>query len=100
MRESKLEHYLDARVKSLGGFTRKVTYQGRTGAPDRWCFLPGGIFFMVELKAPGKKPRSHQEVEINRLNELGQHAYIADSKEAVNEILRREVPSLQAASCP
>lgn len=90
MRESKLEHYLDARVKSLGGFTRKVTYQGRTGAPDRWCFLPGGIFFMVELKAPGKKPRSHQVAEIATLHKIGQRVYLADSKETINEILKNE----------
>jgi hypothetical protein len=87
MKEAPIEDYLDNRVKALGGFTRKVTYQGRKGALDRWCFFPSGLLLIIETKRPGKKPDTHQEEEMENLSRMGQHVYYADSKERVDEIL-------------
>lgn len=41
MRERDIERHLVRRVKELGGDCRKVTWQGRRGAPDRLVMLPG-----------------------------------------------------------
>jgi hypothetical protein len=63
VKELYIEKYLDKRVKALGGFTRKLKYIGRRGAPDRLVFYKGVRF--VELKAPNKKPDPVQ---------MGEHA--------------------------
>lgn len=87
MLESTIEKHLRKRVKELGGFHRKVTYQGRDGSPDDWCFFPGGLLIIIECKAPGEKPRPTQEYEISLLRSYGFTVYVADSKEVVNDIL-------------
>ena len=49
VRENKVEKYLDAEVKKLGGLTRKWVSPGRDGVPDRIVILHGLVVF-VEVK--------------------------------------------------
>jgi hypothetical protein len=84
--EASLEQYLIHRVKKLGGFTRKVSYQGRRGAPDRWCFLGGGLL-ILELKSTGMKPRPYQLAEMNLLTAAGMDVHWCDTKEKIDDAL-------------
>lgn len=87
-KESSIENYLRKRVKELGGFHRKVTYQGRKGAPDDWCFFPGGRLLIVECKRPRKnKLDPLQEVEVAILQRAGFNASWVNSKEQVDALL-------------
>jgi hypothetical protein len=70
MRESTVEKYLHEQVVKAGGDTRKVTYPGRRGAPDRLILWPGGQMEFVETKAPDGKLESWQEREHKRLRDL------------------------------
>lgn len=90
LRESAIEAYLVRQVDAAGGMTRKASWIGRRGAPDRVVFLPGGVVVWVELKAPGKKPDPHQAREHFRLAQMGQRVLIIDSKEQVDEFLSKE----------
>lgn len=87
MRESTIEQHLVKRVKELGGEVRKVQWIGRRGAPDRLVMLPGGWDAWVELKAPGKKPESHQLREHVRMRAMGQRVLVVDSLAAVDNLL-------------
>lgn len=100
MRESQVETYLVERVKALGGEVRKVRWVGRNGAPDRLVMLPGGpskelhglIYraprtIWVELKAPGERPKPHQQREHDRMRRMGQVVVVVDSFEAVDGVL-------------
>lgn len=88
-KESSVESYLVAQVKAHGGDTRKVTYQGRKGAPDRWCFFPGGRLLIVECKRPNKnKLDPLQEIEVNWLQGMGFRATWLNTKEQVDEVLK------------
>lgn len=87
MRESTIEAHLRKRVKELGGFHRKVVYQGRRGSPDDWCFFPDDLLVIVECKAPGEKPRPDQQYEIDLLRTYGFNVFVADTKEEVDHIL-------------
>ena len=99
MRESEIEAYLVTQVKALGGETRKVKWLDRDGAPDRLVMLPEIVThgpagtipaecFLVELKAPGKKPTATQLREHERLRKYGWRVEVVDSFERVREVLR------------
>ena len=87
IKESAIEKYLVAQAKARGAFVRKVTYQGRKGAPDRWLFYPRGFLLIVELKRPGEKPEPLQLNEMQKLRNAGFYVAWADSKERVDDIL-------------
>lgn len=91
-RESVIEKYLVAKVADFGGFTRKLTWIGRNGAPDRLVLLPGGWLAFVELKAPGKHPEPHQARELARLEFMGQRVRVIDSLLAVDMLIREWGP--------
>lgn len=89
-KESTIESYLRDRVRELGGKHRKVTYQGRGGALDDWCFFPGGRLLIVECKRPKKNSLDPlQEVELKFLLDNGFNAGWVNTKEQVDEILER-----------
>lgn len=85
--ESDIEAYLRKEVARLGGMHRKVTYQGRSGSPDDWCFFPGGALLIVECKAPKKSPRPDQAHEIKILQKMGQKVFVVRSKEDIDKML-------------
>jgi len=98
MRESQIEDYLVERVKARGGEVRKLKWIGRRGAPDRLVMLPPvslghgvripGAVLWVELKAPGEKPKPHQQREHDRMRRMGQSVVVVDSLERVDEVVR------------
>ena len=49
--EGKLVAYLCKRAKAEGFRVRKLSYEGRHGAPDRLILAPGAAVF-VEVNAP------------------------------------------------
>lgn len=85
--EKIVEAHLRKRIKQRGGEHRKVVYQGRSGSPDDWCFLPGGKLVIVECKTTGEKPTELQLKEIEWLLSLGFTAAVVDSKESVDALL-------------
>lgn len=98
MKERDIERHLVKIVKEHGGEVRKVGWQGRRGAPDRFVMLPvhanrsGPWSFCrsiwVELKAPGVKPPEYQLREHDRMRAMGQIVVVLDSIEGVEELLR------------
>jgi len=106
MKESAVEAYLVERVKKLGGEVRKVSWQGRKGAPDRLVMLPAMTDFnapvvyhyprtiWVELKAEGlaalfpHTPHERQQWrEHERMRAMGQRVVVIDSYAGVDEVL-------------
>ncbi len=104
MRERDVEAHLVKRVKELGGEVRKVTWQGRKGAPDRLVMIPVtaqrfidgmyGTTLWVELKAPGlaaffpNTPHERQQHrEHERMRAMGQRVVVIDSIDGVEELL-------------
>lgn len=88
MKENVIEAYLRKRVKELGGVHRKVTYQGRNGALDDWCFFPDGRLLIVECKRPGvNKLDPLQKVEMQFLMKMGFNAAMVNTKMQVDKLL-------------
>ncbi len=79
MRERDVERFLIQRVKAMGGEVRKLRWIGRRGAPDRLVLLPGHWPFLLELKAPGKRPTLQQARELVRIASYGLPTAWADS---------------------
>lgn len=82
--------YLKKKVKALGGHVRKLSYEGRAGAPDLLVLL-NGEHFLIEMKAPGKHPSIIQLKEIALLNSYNFVVYVLDSKQAIDEVLNSYV---------
>lgn len=87
MTESAIERYLVKNIKSLGGMAIKLYAINNIGLPDRLVLLPKGIIFFVELKTKKGKASVAQLKKHEVIQKLGFKVYIANSKEAVNEII-------------
>ena len=87
MREKTIERRLVQEVKRRGGICPKWVSPGFDGVPDRLVFLPGKHFGLVEVKAPGGKPRALQVSRHRLLEKLGFHTYILDGIEQIGGIL-------------
>lgn len=88
-KENIVESYLQSEVKRLGGFTRKVTYQGRAGAPDQWNFFSDARLLIVECKAEDGVVDALQQNEINTLRRSNFQVHIVYTKQQVDELLER-----------
>ena len=87
--ESTIESYLVKRVEALGGFTLKTDRVPGRRFLDRTCFLPGRII-VVELKRPkGGRLRVLQAEMIEQVRALGLECYRCNTKEEVDDALRR-----------
>lgn len=87
MREKIIERKLAATVKKTGGVALKFVSPGFDGMPDRLVLLPGGRITFVEVKAPGKKPRSLQLTRHRLLRELGFPVYVIDNIDQIGGML-------------
>lgn len=87
MREKQIEQKLVSEVKRRGGICPKWVSPGFDGMPDRLVFLPGKHFGMVEVKAPGEKPRPLQVSRHRLLEKLGFKIYILDGTEQIQALL-------------
>lgn len=83
MTEKQIETRLRIRVKEIGGKALKFVSPGYNGVPDRLVFMPGGRIYLVELKAPGKKPTQLQIKRKEEFERMGFKYYIIDSYEGV-----------------
>ena len=87
MREKQIEKRLTVEVKKRGGICPKWVCQGFDGMPDRLVFLPHRKFGMVELKAPGEKPRPLQVSRHRLLEKLGFHVHVIDDPAQIGGVL-------------
>lgn len=87
MREKRIEQKLVKEVKARGGVCPKLVSPGFDGMPDRLVFLPDGKFGMVEVKAPGEKPRALQLSRHRLLRSLGFRVYVLDDPAQIGGIL-------------
>lgn len=84
MRESRVEQHLTRRVREAGGDTFKLA-PTHVGMPDRLVMLPGGLIFLVELKAPGGRLRPAQIEWHRRAEGRGTSVHVLSSIEAVDD---------------
>lgn len=85
--EGKLAAYLVRLCKDYGIQQRKLSWEGRVGAPDRFLFMPGAHCF-IELKSPNGKLSAVQKREISRMRENGLVVHVARSEDDVDEIIK------------
>ena len=84
MREARIEEHLKRRVEARGGEVRKVSWQGRRGAPDRLVLLEDRLPTFVELKRPGLTADPHQEREHKKLRKYNCRVIVLDTKEKID----------------
>ena len=72
MRERDIERILVEQVQKQGGRAYKWISPGNDGVPDRIVILPDTKPIFVELKSEAGRLRPLQEMQIKRLQKLGQ----------------------------
>lgn len=77
--EANLEKTGDKLAKEGGWRPRKVKYEGRRGAPDKWYFKAPGRLKIVEWKDPNGALSPAQRREINWLRENGFDVAVCDN---------------------
>lgn len=83
--EGKVVADIKAAMKELGCVVRKCQWVGHVGAPDLFIMVPGtvtkdaGHHFWVEVKAPGEKPKPHQEREHRTMERAGCRVHVRDN---------------------
>lgn len=82
-KEGIVEKHLCNLVKANGGRAEKLVFFAKGGAPDRYCFFPGGHLFPVECKAADGKLHPLQKRELDRLEKEGFTCFVVYSKEDV-----------------
>lgn len=86
--EGKIQKYAKERFEALGGLVRKLSYEGRSGAPDLLVILPGGIVWFVEVKKDeNTKPDPHQLREHERMRKRGANVFIVGSFKQVDDLI-------------
>ena len=89
MREKEIEQALVKKINDRKGLCIKFTSPSMTGIPDRIILLPKGKIGFVETKRPGGEPRPIQKKRIRQFKDLGFKVYVLDSKENIDEIIKR-----------
>jgi len=77
--EKDIEKKVCDHAKSLGCLVYKFTSPSKRSVPDRLFIMPEGkgVFF-IEFKRKGVKPTPAQEVEINKIINMGIPVYVVD----------------------
>ena len=78
MLEHEVEDTVVAKARMAGWKPRKVSWQGRRGAPDH-VFFGFGRCVYIEFKAPGETLIGQQSREFKRLKEAYPEVYAVDN---------------------
>lgn len=92
--EGRVAAALRQAVIEAGGEIRKLRWEGRNGAPDYFVILRGKVW-LIECKAPGKRPRASQMLEFERLLQAGINVLVIDNAAHAQGL----VTMLAARSC-
>lgn len=69
--ERDIERYLVRRVKDIGGIAYKFVSPSNRGVADRLVVLPGGVVWFVEVKKPGGRMSTLQQLFKRDVERLG-----------------------------
>ena len=81
MLEKDIEAAVCKYARDQGYLAYKFTSPQRAAVPDRLLITPGGRVFLIEFKAPGKKPTPAQEREHERLRHQNVFVWVVDNVE-------------------
>lgn len=99
IKEADIAKYLLKKTREHLGIARKVSYEGRNGAPDWWLFFPQGLLVIVETKRPAGSLRAVQSQELQALEGMGQNTEVAYTYADVDSIFDRYFPDKEYTIC-
>lgn len=88
VRERDIERILVDEVRKLGGRAYKWVSPGNDGVPDRIVIFRGEPPVFVELKSETGNLTSLQEVQIGRLQDLGQVVRVVKGLDGLSQFFR------------
>lgn len=106
--EGEIQSYGNEQLKKRGCLVRKLSYEGRRGAPDTMVLVPERTYkdtlwgdwarpsqiVFIEYKATeDTKPEDHQLREHERMRKHGADVFVIGSKRQVDELVRGLFPN-------
>lgn len=85
--EKKLEPRFTAAIKKMGGDCLKFYSHFNTSWPDRFILMPGGFFFLAEIKSEGKQLSKRQKLIAKRARKKGFTVFEIDSEASLRKSL-------------
>ena len=92
--EADAESFLLQSVKRLRGLCFKLKFIGVKGAPDRLLLMPGGKFFLVELKQLSGKLEASQAILFPRIEKRGFKVHVLYGVEGVQEFVTQHLETV------
>ena len=86
--EKKLDDILAREIKKRKGLYLKIEPIHNRGIPDRFCFLPMGIFYLIELKTTKKTTSPIQKAFHKMLNKVGFKVLVIDQSIQIKNLLQ------------
>lgn len=71
LKESRIEEWLNGKIRELGGVSYKFVSPMNPGVPDRIYLMPGGVVWFVELKTEIGRLANLQKYQGRRIREQG-----------------------------
>lgn len=99
IKEADIVKHLLKRTREHLGIARKVSYEGRNGAPDWWLFFPLGLLIIVETKRPTGSLRAVQTQELLALEGMGQNTEVAYTYQDVDALFDKYFPDKEFTLC-
>ena len=86
--ERDIERYLVRRVKDIGGIAYKFVSPSNRGVADRLVVLPGGVVWFVEVKKPGGRMSTLQQLFKRDVERLGHSHMVLWDKDDVDTFIK------------
>lgn len=98
--ESKIEDWLNDRIRELGGISRKFISPGNPGVPDRIYITPDGRIYFVELKRIIGKLSNVQVWQREKFREMGVEVRVIYGMDQAKEFIKELKHEIQTTRLP
>lgn len=97
--EGRIVKHFIKECERRGWEQRKLSYEGRVGAPDRLLLAPG-YHALIEFKAYGQVPTAMQVREHIKLRRSGMEVFVCDTLDSLKALMTHATARVEAAGYP
>ncbi len=85
--EGKIQKYAKDRFEAIGGLVHKLSYEGRSGAPDLLVILLAASSGSSRLRKTKTRNQTRTSYEHERMRKRGANVFVVGSKKQVDKLI-------------